>query len=396
MSVEVEPNSDAALLGEIETLLASRRRRLRFAPWLERRFEAETGPRYAQILAADLRRTAIYYNLMGFGDLLLTPDTVGVAVALHVLVVTPAMLLVASACRRLTPLARDIGAASVPLLISAQILFIFALSASWSVSHYLFFVALNVATFNTSMRMRARAATWATYAIFLILPLTLAATQKIPIQLAAMQVISLFVCGLITLRGVADREREFRRSYLNGLRDQLRIAASDAEANMDSMTGAANRRGLESVARAVWSEVDGAAPVAVILFDVDRFKAYNDIYGHLAGDLCLKKIAAASREALRGRDAVLARYGGEEFLVLLTGPAAQEAAGIAEELRRAVLALNVFHAGALDRRIVSASFGVASGRVADAGFEALVAAADAALYGAKSAGRNQVNCALAA
>jgi diguanylate cyclase (GGDEF)-like protein len=92
---------------------------------------------------------------------------------------------------------------------------------------------------------------------------------------------------------------------------------------------------------------------------------------------------------------MLARYGGEEFLALLTGAAVGDAEGIAEELRQAILALQIPHAGAAYRGVVSASFGVARGRAGDIDFEALTAAADAALYQAKSAGRNRVTRAAA-
>lgn len=162
----------------------------------------------------------------------MTPDTVWLAAGLHFLAVTPLMLRVAALCRRrLTPLARDIAGASIPFLIACQILCVFAFTASPTASHYLFFVALNAATVNTSMRLRHRAATWATRATLLALAATLLATQKIPIQVAVMQVFSFVVCGLVTLRGMADREREFRRADLNALRDRLKIADIVAEAN---------------------------------------------------------------------------------------------------------------------------------------------------------------------
>ena len=110
-----------------------------------------------------------------------------------------------------------------------------------------------------------------------------------PISVPIMPCFSFAVCGLVTFRGVADREREFRRNCLHGLRDRLKIAAPDAEANPDTLTGAVNRRGLDSAVRAVWS--------------------------------------------------------GEEYLVLLTGAEAQDAEALADELRKAVLALNLVHAG---------------------------------------------------
>ena len=397
MSGLTEPVSEDELLGQIEALIA-RRGRLKFPAWLVSRFEADTGARYAQILSDDLLRSVVYYNLFIFGDFLLTPDTVLLAATLHALVVTPCMLASAFFCRSgARPLARDAAGALVPLLIACQILWVFARSASPNVSDYLFFVTLNALTCNSSLRLRYRAAAATTVATFLALVATLAAAQKIPIQVSVMHAFSFGVCGLVSLKNAADREREFRRAYLHGLRDQLRISASDAEASRDALTGAANRRGLNAAARAAWGGV--AAPVSVILFDVDNFKAFNDLYGHLAGDGCLKKIGVctlAMLAELAGREATLARYGGEEFLALLTGTAATQGEEVAEALRRTVLSLSIPHRGAAAGGIVSASFGVASGRSGDVGFEALVAAADAAMYRSKSAGRNKVSLARAA
>ena len=391
------PAADRDVLAEIEALASRQNRGLAFPGWLESRFEADTGARYAQILAADVGRTAVYYNLFLVGDFLLTPDTVGLAASLHFLAVTPAMLLLATLFRtRVGPLARDIAGGFVPFLIACQILCVFVFSHSATVSHYLYFVALNATSVNTSMRLRYRAAKWATTATFAALVATLVATQKIPVEVAVMQCFSFVVCGAVTLRGMADREREFRRAYLNALRDRLKIAAADAEANQDALTGVANRRGLEIAVRSIWRYTLPGESVALILFDVDRFKAYNDLYGHPAGDACLRAIAAAALSRLAPRAGHLTRFGGEEFLALLTGAAARDAEAIAEQLRREVLALDIAHAGSMERKIVSASFGVASGRVGEIGFEALLAAADAALYAAKSAGRNKVARGLAA
>jgi hypothetical protein len=195
-----EPESDGEVLTEIEALASRRNRGLAFPGWLERRFEADTGARYAQVLAAEVSRSAIYYNLFLVGDFLLTPDTVELAVILHFLVVTPAMLLLAWLFRmRLAPVARDIAAALTPFLITCQILCVFAFSHSATVSHYLYFVAINVTTVNTSLRLRHRAARWATWAAFAALVATLAATHKIPIEVAVMQCFSFGVCGVVTL-----------------------------------------------------------------------------------------------------------------------------------------------------------------------------------------------------
>jgi diguanylate cyclase (GGDEF)-like protein len=393
-----EPASEKELLAAVDAL-ASRRRGggLAFPPWLERRFESDTGARYARLMIGDMAKVIIAYNFFLIIDFILAPDTVLLAATLHALVVTPLLLSLMAVFRsQATPFWRDAAAAAAPVLIVAQILVVFWVSAAPMVAHYPYFVIMTTISTNTALRMRNRSAKWATYTTLALTAATLAAAAKLTPGLEVIQCFSLGVCGVATLNGNYDREREFRVSYLRGLRDRLRLDATDAEARRDPLTALANRRALDEAAARIWISGASGAPAAVVLFDVDNFKAYNDIYGHPAGDVCLKKIADASVNALSGRDAVLARIGGEEFLALLTGDAANEPEAIAEHMRQAVLALNVAHSGSLPRRLVSCSFGVASGRIGETDFEALTAAADAALYAAKSAGRNKVACALAA
>jgi diguanylate cyclase (GGDEF)-like protein len=135
-------------------------------------------------------------------------------------------------------------------------------------------------------------------------------------------------------------------------------------------------------------------PLSLIMMDIDYFKQYNDRYGHPAGDQCLKRIAASIRSgAKRGTDMV-ARIGGEEFVALLPGTCAPEALSIAERLRQGVRELDIEHQGsAIDPR-VTISLGVAGcipGRNDDR--RTLLRAVDAALYRAKSAGRNRATLA---
>ena len=113
-----------------------------------------------------------------------------------------------------------------------------------------------------------------------------------------------------------------------------------------------------------------------MLFDVDRFKAFNDLHGHLAGDLCLKRIGEAAAAVINEREAVLARYGGEEFLLLAPRLSLDEALAVAERLRAKILHLDIPG----DDGRVSASFGVAAVDIPVESFTALTAAADIALY----------------
>jgi diguanylate cyclase (GGDEF)-like protein len=167
-------------------------------------------------------------------------------------------------------------------------------------------------------------------------------------------------------------------------------------AQQDALTGLGNRRQLdESLERAVDSARRRGAPLAVVMIDVDQFKAYNDSYGHPAGDACLRAVAAALRGSLiRCHDEVL-RYGGEEFTVLLADTGEADAIVVAERMRLAVRAMNVPHA-AWDAGFVTIGLGVAvmapgqpdTPAILDAA--TLIAAADRALYGAKESGRNRV------
>ncbi len=124
---------------------------------------------------------------------------------------------------------------------------------------------------------------------------------------------------------------------------------------------------------------------------MDRFKAYNDFYGHPSGDACLQAIARCLREQLRGTSDRVARIGGEEFSVVLPGLDGELCADVAERLRAAVAALELPHLDNEHGRIVTISCGAASLLATEPmSPRDLVAAADAALYHAKQTGRNRV------
>ena len=160
-----------------------------------------------------------------------------------------------------------------------------------------------------------------------------------------------------------------------------------SESVLDGLTGMLNRRSLASRVAELTeqSQIAGAA-IGVIVGDIDNFKAVNDEHGHSVGDAVLVDVAYALRKELRAFDMAY-RLGGEEFLVLLPGASASEAAELAERLRMAV---GAFPAGGVD---VTMSFGVASSPGGAFDYAALFAAADAALYEAKGAGRNRVGVA---
>jgi diguanylate cyclase (GGDEF)-like protein len=163
----------------------------------------------------------------------------------------------------------------------------------------------------------------------------------------------------------------------------------------DALTGLANRRHFDEVLRREWARCQRAgAPIAVIMLDIDHFKKFNDHYGHQAGDACLVEVAAALQAALRRPGDLVARYGGEEFCVVLPDADAGHAMQIGEHLRAAVAGLAVPHALAPGGRVTisvgAAAVDPSSGTTADA----VLRAADSALYAAKGAGRNTVELAV--
>jgi diguanylate cyclase (GGDEF)-like protein len=180
-------------------------------------------------------------------------------------------------------------------------------------------------------------------------------------------------------------ERQFRTSFLErGLMSEM--------AARDGMTGLKNRGAFDDYFPRMWQQgIRDRRSLALLLIDVDHFKAYNDRYGHQAGDHALRHVAQVVQGFARRPLDIAARYGGEEFVLALfdmTGEYVQE---LAEELRKAILALQIVHEDSPTAPFVTASIGISvvrpkTGRSP----EGAVQLADESLYSAKRSGRNCV------
>jgi diguanylate cyclase (GGDEF)-like protein len=178
---------------------------------------------------------------------------------------------------------------------------------------------------------------------------------------------------------------------LAGLQLTRAFDAIERQSQVDGLTGLYNRRYFDAYLQHEFERWQRTRlPLSVVLGDVDSFKAYNDLYGHQAGDSCLRAIADALRKAVRRSGDIVARYGGEEFVLVLPNTPAEAAHSLAERARCAVEALAIRHAGAVAGQRITMSLGLATSSDSDQHPLALIERADRALYQAKQNGKNMV------
>lgn len=212
----------------------------------------------------------------------------------------------------------------------------------------------------------------------------------------------LLVIHKTTLWEMVDASHEFSKNLLVVLSERVRsrnhfIADSigdwrklEQHATTDALTGLSNRHAMEeSFPREVERCRKDATPVSLIMIDVDNFKKFNDMFGHVAGDRALSVVSRILQSQFRTRD-LLVRYGGDEFAVLLPGVAKDEALTIAERVRQTVSGTTEDSDDSLITVPVQISMGIAE-LDSRSTFESLLRAADKALYRAKDKGRNTVS-----
>jgi diguanylate cyclase (GGDEF)-like protein len=199
-----------------------------------------------------------------------------------------------------------------------------------------------------------------------------------------------------TLTANYTLEREYRLNYLHRVQSRIQGAQLATMVDQlhdlsqrDALTGLANRRALDAQLEELYQ---GDEQFAVILVDIDGFKAFNDSYGHQIGDDCLRRVAAMLRASLRFTADRIARMGGEEFAVVLPGTSLDDARIIAERMRNSVHALQIPHAASPTGQFVTISAGVSASAGRTLPGE-VISEADRALYRAKSLGRDRVEVA---
>ncbi|HEX2139532.1 MAG TPA: GGDEF domain-containing protein [Woeseiaceae bacterium] len=236
-----------------------------------------------------------------------------------------------------------------------------------------FFVGLRYREALFSALLTATSFIFSAFVFDLALPLALRACTLLLLVLGA--------CAIAARR----LETWSRTSFLKG-----RVIAELAQ--HDALTGTKNRRVFDEHLKHLWPHaIESGRPIAILLIDVDHFKAYNDRYGHQAGDRALRRIAQTLQRFASCPLDVLARYGGEEFAAILYDMDARKAQDTAERMRRAVSDLDIEHRESRTSAAVTISVGVAAiepstGRAPRGALQL----ADQALYQAKRRGRNRV------
>lgn len=166
----------------------------------------------------------------------------------------------------------------------------------------------------------------------------------------------------------------------------------DEVARMDPLTEIPNRREYDRVVSLEWRQsVRTGKSFSIILIDIDHFKEYNDNYGHVEGDACLRRLAHLLQYSIHRPTDSVARYGGEEFMIILPGTDEKGAMNVAQLIKDKLQKLNIPHSNASESRQLTISQGVASCTpTVSENPETILMAADRALYEAKRRGRNQI------
>lgn len=215
----------------------------------------------------------------------------------------------------------------------------------------------------------------------------------IPLVYLPSMVLTSLSIGIGAIAVSVRLELRERTVFLLQSRSEWRNQLLSTLVRTDALTGVANRRSFDESLERAWSEARSTkSSVGLIMIDVDHFKAFNDHHGHQEGDVCLRKVAQATQNAVRSGDMV-ARYGGEEFAVILRDSNLTQVQHVAERIVQEVRGLRLAHPALGPDAIVSVSLGAASlAPREEHGSDRLVELADRLLYAAKHGGRDRVVC----
>jgi diguanylate cyclase (GGDEF)-like protein len=378
-------------------------RREKFPAQVEAAFQREMDRIREQRMRRSGVIAALLYGAFALSDRAMVPDVYRQAWAIRLLLVVPLILLCSLYAYKLrNRVLREVLLAATLVVSGISIPWIAALSSHANAAYYDAGITLIVLFGNIVLNLRFRSAVITSVLMIAGYAFVLNRIGLLPYEVRFSNWLLSFAAVAISLVANFRMDQDQRRAYLARVREQERNAELSHAVELlaklsseDALTRIANRREFERRFAIEWGRARRERlPLALIMIDIDRFKNYNDHYGHPAGDDCLQRVAAALQAIPKRPADLVARYGGEEFVVLLPATALEEAAMIAERLRQAVADLQIPHATSRVAPGVTASLGVAAGMPLELHEPAeLMEAADAALYRAKENGRNRVETA---
>ncbi|MDR9773119.1 GGDEF domain-containing protein [Rhizobium hidalgonense] len=389
-----------AMAGEVERLLSGRTRDIRLTGELHRRFEERSWRQTAKIIRSWMIWVAFVDVLTLALNALLLPRQVALAMVAPACLLPPAAILTAiiwSKPRAATLQHVSLLAGMCLILLSVALVGVFAGGEFYErhLSIMLFVATSAITIFSVPLAWTVAIACYALCLYFVL-------QWHNPILDAGSVVAAtlFFSCGIIAIV-VARRTMNIlaQKTFLLDCRDQRRVAElADANARLerlartDPLTGIANRRWMMETLEGLWRNGRESGVVAMLMCDIDHFKALNDKLGHGEGDRCLVKVAGIIQSCVRADRDLVSRHGGEEFLIVLPDVDEDEAIAVAKRIRESVEAAALPNPSSGVGPSVTLSVGVAlkSALDTDISLANLQHEADMALYRAKEAGRNQV------
>lgn len=373
---------------------------LRFPPSLEARYLQDKEAERLRLIRIGAIFTLLLTNAMLLPDWLMVPDRIHVAVLLRLFVETPVVLVFMWRLERIDRETRERLAYLMALITGA--IGVYLSISSHDALGAMYLIALTmILLFNGGVvRLRFWMALRVSLSMLAMFAFGVGMADNPPVAVMASEALMMVSVSIFTLFSSYRAEHEERANWLMEqqqglLREEVEHTNRQLEklSRFDALTDLANRRYFDDFLQLSWTRAQREGQdVALLMIDIDHFKAYNDCYGHAQGDACIQRVAKSMTECLRKPEGLVARYGGEEFAVVLPATNLSEALAVAERLRQCVARQNIEHIDSPVSRQVTLSIGVASLKAGgrDASVAGLIACADAALYQAKSQGRNRV------
>lgn len=342
---------------------------------------------------------ALFYLLYAAVDAALLGDIVWLSLALRFGLILPLAMMLSHYQTGRRPIAFK-EAATLAVVLAGNLVWCIVLTASDSpvALHYYYAATVFQMVIAIAVRAPLKITLYATFCSFLINYGFIWFLQDVTFDYVlyhlALYVPTVALTLISSHQLDAERQRAFLQVHENeALKRELSRQNGELErlSATDPLTALPNRRGAETELARLrrWYRADDLARSALLLIDIDNFKAFNDNYGHSAGDACLRAVADCMRRELP--DSIhLSRHGGEEFLALMPLSDPARAGMFAERMRRAVRALAIAHEHTGDRnRHVTISIGIGCGSIAnEQSFTDTLDAADRGLYAVKADGRN--------